>query len=226
MRQTLFKLLQLVLHRSSDEAVLSHLDLAVGLLHARTMAVCPKVKSLALEAVVELCSRHQNMLLHSNEPLSRSLLSCLMHRHSRIRMGARRALTPVLSCGFYKYNGEIIHILAGWRDLNVVPVKSLYNVRTIGNYFAELLADLSPLVRMFFFDTVGYWLLNLQDKADFRTWLFLAAPQQHATAGVESHRVALQLLGAFADPENYWEIANDALRENFKFTLQHSAAWP
>ncbi|CDJ66369.1 hypothetical protein ENH_00019230, partial [Eimeria necatrix] len=55
---------------------------------------------------------------------------------------------------------------------------------------------------------------------------FLAAPQQHATAGVESHRVALQLLGAFADPKNYWEIANDALRENFKFTLQHSAAWP
>ncbi|CDJ66816.1 hypothetical protein, conserved [Eimeria necatrix] len=325
-------------------------------------------------------------------------------------MRALRALTLVLSCGLYKYNGEIVHMLAGWRDPNIVPIKSLYEVTTIRNYFAELLADRSPLVRMFFFDTVGYWLLNLQDKADYETWLFpyllsglfdsfrpiqqlvfllleqlgrhyeqlhekdlreikqlgtpdlwsyggkaflsfplggcwavsgaakareeaqqfaafvssyterlqslgiegfslvekkqnqltvpgeelvgdpprpclgartmvriyfrrfaktlfqsvsdfkevsqtasarllvvsfafieeaavewldscfaiccrvLAAPQQHATAAVESHRVALQLLGAFADPENYWEVAKEALRENVLQELQVQVA--
>nr|AET50540.1 hypothetical protein [Eimeria tenella] len=53
------------------------------------------------------------MLLHFTEPLARSLLSCVVHQHSRILMRALCALTLVLSCGLYKYNGETIHMLAG-----------------------------------------------------------------------------------------------------------------
>lgn len=171
-RKTLFQLLRTALDRSSDDSVWDHLDLATGLLRAGAMDVCPDIKSVALHTLVEFCDRHQQMLLHFTEPMARSVLSCLVHQHAKIRMGALRALTHVLACGLYKYNGEIIQMLAGWRDPNFVPIKSLYEPTTIRNYFAELLADHSPLVRMFFFDTLARWLLEFADKADYETWIF------------------------------------------------------
>ncbi|CDJ49404.1 hypothetical protein, conserved [Eimeria brunetti] len=171
-RQTLLRVLQTALNRMSDKSAWSYLDLIVGLIRAATMDICHEVKFSALQTVVEFFDRHQHMLLHFTEPVARSILSCLVHQHARIRMGALRALTHVLACGLYKYNGDIIQMLAGWRDPNIVPIKALYETTTVRNYFAELLADQSPMVRMFFFDTVAWWLLEFKDKTDYETWLF------------------------------------------------------
>ncbi|KAL8274938.1 hypothetical protein Esti_001138 [Eimeria stiedai] len=171
-RKRLLQLLRTVLDRSSDERVWSHLDEATGLLRAGAMDVCPEIKSVALFTLVEFCDRHRSMLLHFTEPLARSLLSCIVCRQAKIRLGALRALTYVLACGLYKYTGEIIQMLAGWRDPNFVPIASLYEVTTTRNYFAELLVDHSPMVRMFFFDSLARWLLTFEDKADYETWLF------------------------------------------------------
>lgn len=170
-RRTLFQVLRTLLDRSSDETVWSHLDLATSVLRAGAMDVCPEIKTAALYTLVEFCDRHQHMLLHFAEPLTRALLSCLVHQHARIKMGALWALTHVIACGVYKYTGEIIQTLAGWRDPNFVPVKSLYETTTIRNYFAELRADQSAIVRMFFFDTLARWLLEFKDKADYETWV-------------------------------------------------------
>ncbi|CDJ60426.1 hypothetical protein, conserved [Eimeria maxima] len=170
-RQTLLQVLQTVLNRTSDKYVWNHLDLITGLIRAATMDIFHDIKFVALQTVVEFFDRHQNMLLHFTEPVARSILSCLVHQHARIRMGALRALTHVLASGLYKYSGEIIQMLAGWRDPNIVPIKALYEVTTVRNYFAELLADQSPMVRMFFFDTLARWLYEFKDKADYETWL-------------------------------------------------------
>ena len=171
-RKTLLRVLQTVLNRTSDKSAWGHLDLITGLIRAATMDICHEIKFAALQTVVEFFDRHQNMLLHFTEPVARSILSCLVHQHARIRMGALRALTHVLACGLYKYNGEIIQMLAGWRDPNIVPIKALYETTTVRNYFAELLADQSPMVRMLFFDTVARWLHEFKDKADYETWIF------------------------------------------------------
>ncbi|KAL8424735.1 hypothetical protein Efla_001324 [Eimeria flavescens] len=171
-RQRLLQLLHTALDRSADECVWSHLDKATGLLRAGAMDICPRIKSVALGAIVEFCDRHRQMLLHFTEPLARSLLSCLVCQHAKIRLSGLRALTHVLACGPYKYSAEIIQMLAGWRDPNYVPIASLYEATTTRNYFAELLADHSPLVRMFFFDSLAHWLLKFEDKADYESWLF------------------------------------------------------
>ncbi|KAL8435231.1 hypothetical protein ACSSS7_002620 [Eimeria intestinalis] len=171
-RKRLFQMLHTVLDRSSDECMWSHLDEATGLLRAGAMDVCPEIKTVALFTLVEFCDRHKSILLHFTEPLARSLLSCIVYRQAKVRLAALRALTHVLACGLYKYTAEIIQMLAGWRDPNFVPIASLYEVTTTRNYFAELLADHSPMVRMFFFDSLGRWLLRFEDKADYETWLF------------------------------------------------------
>ncbi|CDI74623.1 hypothetical protein, conserved [Eimeria praecox] len=171
-RQILLRVLQTVLNRTSDKSAWDNLDLIIGLIRAATMDICHEVKFVALQTVVEFFDRHKSMLLHFTEPVARSILSCLVHQHAKIRMGALRALTYVLACGLYKYNGEIIQMLAGWRDPNIVPIKALYETTTVRNYFAELLADQSPMVRMLFFDTIAQWLLDFKDKEDYEAWLF------------------------------------------------------
>ncbi|XP_022590878.2 uncharacterized protein LOC34618800 [Cyclospora cayetanensis] len=171
-RQELLQVLLAVLDRSSDESAWNYLDMVTGLLRAGAMDLCPTIKLVALQAIAEFCDRHQHMLLHFTEPLSRSILSCLVHQHAKIRMGALRTLTHVLRCGLYKYTCEIVQMLSGWRDPNFVPIKALYEVTTIRNYFAELLSDHSPVVRMFFFEILTWWLLEFDDKADYESWLF------------------------------------------------------
>ncbi|KAL8451763.1 hypothetical protein Emed_001779 [Eimeria media] len=171
-RSRLLQILHTVLDRSSDEVVWSQLDEATGLLRAGAMDVCPEIKIVALSTLVEFCNRHKGMLLHFTEPLARSLLSSIVCRQAKVRLGALRALTYVLACGIFKYTGEIIQMLAGWRDPNFVPIASLYEVTTTRNYLAEMLVDHSPMVRMFFFDSLAKWLLTFEDKADYEAWLF------------------------------------------------------
>ncbi|KAL8443212.1 hypothetical protein Emag_006040 [Eimeria magna] len=171
-RNGLLQILHILLDRSSDECVWSHLDEATGLLRAGAMDVCPEIKCVALFTLVDFCDRHKSMLLHFTEPLARSLLSSIVCRHTKIRLGALRALTYVLACGRFKYTGEIIQMLAGWRDPNFVPIASLYEATTTRNYLAELLTDHSATVRMFFFDSLARWLLTFEDKTDYEAWLF------------------------------------------------------
>jgi len=161
-----------LLGRCNQTQILCYIDEATGLLRAQAMDMYQEVKAVALETLISFCYNHTEMLLHFAEPLGRSLCSCLMHQHARIRIKALQALTAVLFCGVWKHNHEIFQVLMAWQDPNSVPIKAFYESVTKVNYLSTLSFDRHPAVRRFWYETMSYWLLRLPDKVDNEPYIF------------------------------------------------------
>lgn len=148
-RRQLAQVIQTFSARLSANQVLGFVDEISGLLRALCMDPFAEVKQLGCEIMTCFCYNHKELLLHFAEPMGRSLTSCLMHNHMRLRIAALQALTAVLFCGVWKHNHEIIQHLIAWQDPNQVPVKSFYESVTTVNYFSSLTFDRHPAVRRF-----------------------------------------------------------------------------
>ena len=118
-----------------------------------------------------LCCTAPKLLLHYSEKLARSLFSCLVHKHWKVRKAGLDAIGKVMHCGPYKYNATIMEALIGFRDPNVVPIKDFYEPSTKLNYLAMLVNDRSANVREVFYRVVADWLLRLPDKGDHESRL-------------------------------------------------------
>ncbi|PHJ17922.1 heat repeat-containing protein, partial [Cystoisospora suis] len=90
----------------------------------------------------------------------------------QVKIHGTRTLTAVLKCGLYKYNSSVVQTLVGWQDPNVVPIKAFYEPCSTHNYFARLMVDTAPVVRMFFYETLVFWIHHLGDKGDYESWIF------------------------------------------------------
>eukprot|EP00392_Amoebophrya_sp_AT5.2_P007958 g7977.t1 len=154
-RRTLAELIEGIVQRISTQQVLSFVDELTGLLRALCMDPFSEVKQLGCEILQTFCYNHHDVLLHFTEPMGRSLTSCLVHNHFKLRISALQALTAVLHCGTWKHNHEVFQLLVAWQDPNSVPTKSFYEHVTTVNYFSSLTFDRHPAVRRFWFETLG-----------------------------------------------------------------------
>lgn len=161
-----------LLARCSEQQVLAWIDEATGLLRAQAMDPYHEVKAVACESMIAFCHNHTEMLLHFSLPLGRSLTSCLMHNHAKIRILAMRALIAIFWCGVWKHNHEIVQVLVAWQDPNQVSVKAFYEPDTKVNYMSTLSFDRHPAVRRFWFETLSYILLRIPDKVDHEPYIF------------------------------------------------------
>jgi hypothetical protein len=154
--------------------LVAYIDEVVGICRAFCMDPFADVKATACENMELLCYNHHEMLLYFAEPLGRSLTSCLVHQHSKIKFLALRALTAVFKCGVWKKNHEVVQHLVAWQDPNLVPVKAFYDpiASTTVNYFSSLTFCPSPAVRRFWYETLAYWILKVEDKVDHEPHIF------------------------------------------------------
>ena len=168
-RLVLFKLVAAVTDRMSGKPTLqaSWLDETVGILRALAMDPFHAVKTLACALIESFCGNHEKLLLHFSEPLARSVSSCLVHSHAKVRIAGLRALTACLRCSTWKYTFDIISRLCAWQDPNLVPVKAFYEPLPQINYMSVLTFDRHPAVRLFWFETLTHWLITLPDRVDF-----------------------------------------------------------
>ncbi|CEM18674.1 unnamed protein product [Vitrella brassicaformis CCMP3155] len=187
-RLELFNFMQVVIARSTQDEVLQYLDEITGLLRSGAMDPFDGVKLKACELMRVFCYQYHPILLHFAEPMGRSLTSCLVHQHGRVRMAALDTLTAVLFCGAWKYNNEIFEVLIGHQDENVVPVKAFYEAYTTMNYFAKLVDDRSSVVRRHFYETLIYWLHKLPDRVDHEPRIF-----PYAMSGLFDENDTIQL---------------------------------
>lgn len=140
----------------------------------RALAMDPANSNVMIEAcraISEMCRNAPKLLLHYSEGLARSLFSCLVHKHSKVRTAGLEALGQVLYAGVYKYNAQIMENLVGFRDPNLVPIKDFYEPSTRINYFARFVNDGSPQVREMFYRVISDWIIQLPDKYDHETRL-------------------------------------------------------
>ena len=168
-RMVLLNLVTSLIDRMSGKPTLqaSWLDETVGVLRALAMDPFHAVKTSACSLIEAFCGNHEQLLLHFSEPLARSVSSCLVHSHAKVRISGLRALTACLRCSSCKYTFDIISRLCAWQDPNLVPVKAFYEPLPQINYMSLLTFDRHPAVRMFWFETLTHWLVSLPDRFDF-----------------------------------------------------------
>ena len=187
-RLQLGKLVAATLARCSTMQVLSYVDEATGLLRAMCMDPYHEAKYSALIAMEAFCYNHHEILLHFTDPLARSLTSSLTHNHAKVRIASLRTLTAVLHCGVWKHNHGVIQYLIAHQDPNSVPIKAFYENITKVNYFCTLTFDRHAAVRRFWFETIAWWLLYIQDHHDHEPHLF-----PHLLSGLYDDNEDIQL---------------------------------
>jgi len=218
-RLCLARFVSSLLARCNQTQVLSYIDEATGLLRAACMDPYHEVKGVAMESMISFCHNHTEMLLHFSLPLGRSLTSCLMHNHARIRILALRAMTAVFWCGVWKHNHEIVQVLMAWQDPNQVSVKAFYEADTKVNYMSTLSFDRHPAVRRFWYETLGYWLLRIPDKVDHEPYIF---PYLLTGLCDENEEIALECFWIIEKCGEKYEVENEAdLRKNQQYGFDY-----
>jgi len=124
------------------------------------------------EAMAKFCEGAADMLLHFAVSMGRAVFTAITHKHAKVRIAGIKALNAVLYCGVYKYNTDLMEMLVGFRDPNIVPIKDFYEPSTKLNYFAMLVQDRSTLVRECFYKTIADLLIKLPDRKDHEGRLF------------------------------------------------------
>ncbi|CAD7932701.1 unnamed protein product [Amoebophrya sp. A25] len=220
-RKQLALLIQAFATRISTQQVLGFIDELTGLLRALLMDSYAGVKMLGCETMTTFCYNHKDVLLHFTEPMGRSITSCLVHNHFRLRVAALQTLTAVLHCGTWKHNHEVVQHLVAWQDPNQVPIKSFYESHTTVNYFSSLTFDRHPAVRRFWFETLAFWLLRLPDHVDHEPHIF-----PYILSGLydENEDIALETFWLLEACGAQYEIDNEKdLREKKQYGLD--AEW-
>ncbi|KAF4677200.1 hypothetical protein FOL47_002763 [Perkinsus chesapeaki] len=160
--------------------LIQSIDEIVSLVRGLMLDDFGKIKMLGCKACEMLSDAHAPLLLHFGEAMARSASSCLTHNHMQVRIAGLRAVTACLKTTTWKHSFDIIAHLTAWSDPNQVPVKAFYESTTKINYLTTLCFDrhiavelrlgLYPTaraqVRRFFYQTLGHWLLTLEDSID------------------------------------------------------------
>eukprot|EP00826_Nyctotherus_ovalis_P023202 TRINITY_DN1784_c0_g8_i2.p1 TRINITY_DN1784_c0_g8~~TRINITY_DN1784_c0_g8_i2.p1 ORF type:complete len:875 (+),score=299.36 TRINITY_DN1784_c0_g8_i2:535-3159(+) len=160
------ELMRVLVSTTEEVALRSFVDETVNILRALAMDPHGPVVQEACAAIGELAVHAKETVFHFSEVLARALLTALVHKHSKVRLAGIEALKKLMYVGVYKYNANIMEILIGFRDPNVVPIKAFYQPDTKFNYLASLLKDEKEVVREAFFKMLIQWMLDLPDKRD------------------------------------------------------------
>ncbi|KAF4682883.1 hypothetical protein FOZ60_010017 [Perkinsus olseni] len=167
-RKEIARLVMCLLGRVSGKptVLVQSIDEIVSLVRGLVLDDFGKIKLIGCEACEVLCDAHAPLLLHFGESMARSASSCLTHNHMQVRIAGLRAVTACLKTTTWKHSFDIIAHLTAWSDPNQVPVKAFYEGTTKVNYLTMLCFDRHIAVRRFFYQTLGHWLLNLEDSID------------------------------------------------------------
>ncbi len=163
-RLKIAELMHVLVSITEESALRGYVDDIVNIL--RTLAMDPHglVIQEACATIADLCKLARETVFHYSEILGRSLLTALVHKHSKVRLAGIAALRQLMYVGVYKYSANIIEALIGFRDPNTVPIKDFYEPSTKVNYLAALVKDENPMVREAFYKTLVQWMIDLPDK--------------------------------------------------------------
>ena len=148
---------------------------AVRIFQAASVDPFPTLKVEAYEALSELAHSIPAGLKHFAVALIKSIMPALRHRHAKIRTACLSCIDALMQCpDKAKRKGAgtfAIKDLMGGHDPNKVSVASFYGANITLNYFAALLMDGNPGVRLRYAKCLRSWLVDIPDRYDWRLQL-------------------------------------------------------
>lgn len=168
----LFCLVNTAIKEGSLPLLDSYLHEIIMCSHALASDPSPDLRVIAAPLILELADAAPEALKHYAVALIRSLMiGGLDHRHAKVRL----ATLDILDCLITMEDeakgrgagSEGLQHLLGSRDANIVPVSSFYQRDTTINFFAKLVVDGNPSVRLRFVHALGNWMTRLSDKHEW-----------------------------------------------------------
>jgi hypothetical protein len=164
-------LINTIISCSNEDEIRDYINDMVHILRSLIMDPNSDVQIGACKNISMFCKSYRDLLFHFSEIIARAILLPLVSKKSKVRIAALEAMGQVLYCGCFKYNANIMEVLIGFRDPNVVPIRDFFEYSTRINYLAILIKDTKTAVREALIRYLGDWLIMLPDRYDHETRL-------------------------------------------------------
>jgi trimeric autotransporter adhesin len=183
----LFALVATAVREGAAAVLESYLHELIMCAHSLAVDPAPDVRVVACPALLLLSDAFPQIVKHYAVAIVRSLMvGGLDHRHAKVRLATLDVIDALVvmedeAKGKGAGSEALLH-LQGGRDANVVPIAAFYTRDTSINYYAKLVIDANPAVRLRFVHALGGWMTRLGDRHEW--W----------------PRLLPYVLSAFADP--------------------------
>ncbi|KAJ7567619.1 hypothetical protein O6H91_02G156000 [Diphasiastrum complanatum] len=160
-RVLLTKLLRLLI-KAANKFICPFASNVASTLMAVANDSCPEVLLEAFVALELLGEIMEDKLKPISKQLVSVVLHSLSHNHSKVRMGAIRAIHRLVLCGAH----ESIYKLTAFQDPNLIPIRAFYHPDVKTQYLALLASDKNVSVRRELLQTITSWLQNLCERKE------------------------------------------------------------
>ncbi|SBS84345.1 conserved Plasmodium protein, unknown function [Plasmodium ovale curtisi] len=132
---------------------------------------CSSINCLMMNLVEERISQIENNYVNYCYIISVCLLKCLCNRYSKIKIKCMNTLIEIIMHSNNK-NYRIIEMLIGYKDPNIIPIKSFYDSSYVNvNYLCLLYNDKSVKVKYHFYTFLFILLYEFIESGDFLSFI-------------------------------------------------------
>ncbi|SBS86249.1 conserved Plasmodium protein, unknown function [Plasmodium malariae] len=163
----------------SDQQFTNHADKVVRVCLIGLFDSCCSINYLMMNLIEVIIRRVEEHYINYHYIISTCLLKCLCNKYSKIKIKCLDTLAKLIvntninsNSNSNSTNYRIIEMLIGYKDPNIVPIKSFYDNNYVNiNYLCILFNDKNVKVKFHFYSFLFILLYEFNESNDFITFL-------------------------------------------------------
>ncbi|SOS77140.1 conserved Plasmodium protein, unknown function, putative [Plasmodium sp. gorilla clade G1] len=134
---------------------------------------CCYINVIMMNLIEKIINEIEDEYINYHYIICTSLLKCLCNRYSKIKILCMNTMIKlIIKNNNNSKNYKIIEMLIGYKDPNIIPIKSFYDSNYVHiNYLCILFNDKSIKVKFHFYSFLFILLYEFTDSNDFLTFL-------------------------------------------------------
>ncbi|ANQ08512.1 Uncharacterized protein PCOAH_00029510 [Plasmodium coatneyi] len=171
-RYFLFAYFYILVRDVSRQQFMNHADKIIRVCLMGLFDHCCEINCLMMSFIEEIIEQVEDHYVNYHYIISTCLLKCLCNKYSKVKIKCMNTLVKLILNNSNSKNYKIIEMLIGYKDPNVVPIKSFYDNAYVNiNYLCNLYNDRSTKVKFQFYSFVFILLYEFNESNDFVTFL-------------------------------------------------------
>ncbi|CAA9988624.1 conserved Plasmodium protein, unknown function [Plasmodium knowlesi strain H] len=171
-RYFLFAYFYILVRDASREQFMNHADKIIRVCLTGLFDHCCEINCLMMSFIEEIIEQVEDNYVNYHYIISTCLLKCLCNKYSKVKIKCMNTLVKLILHNSNSKNYKIIEMLIGYKDPNVVPIKSFYDNAYVNiNYLCNLYNDRSTKVKFQFYSFIFILLYEFNESNDFVTFL-------------------------------------------------------
>ncbi|KJP87529.1 hypothetical protein AK88_02833 [Plasmodium fragile] len=171
-RYFLFAYFYILVRDVSGQQFMNHADKIIRVCLMGLFDHCCEINCLMMSFIEEIIEQIEDHYVNYHYIISTCLLKCLCNKYSKVKIKCMNTLLKLILHNSNSKNYKIIEMLIGYKDPNVVPIKSFYDQAYVNiNYLCNLYNDKSTRVKFQFYSFLFIILYEFNESNEFDTFL-------------------------------------------------------